>query len=182
VFVALDENFDPVDLSGWVPRANVRLNGAAPVLINLNPSLITPTPLPAVVSATVNSQVLNCAAHGLSSGINLYFSGGLPAPLREGERYVVLDKFLTPDTFSVVSFHSAMLGETVPLKITAIGAPTFSGVLTPGQVKIPEISDGATAGFAEANAKWDLLLEDPSGRALGYYVAGDFIIKKGMTV
>jgi hypothetical protein len=183
VFVALDENFAPVDLSGFTPRANVRLSANGPVILDLNPSLVTPANLPASISYTVGSQVLTSAAHGLGTSMNLEFLGALPAPLRTEERYIVLASNLTANTFSVISFHSAMLGENVPVRISGVGtSPTFVGRLTVGQVKIPEVSDETTNVLADANAFWDLLMEDPSGRVIGYYAAGGFIIKRGMTV
>jgi hypothetical protein len=183
IFLALNANNEPVSLVGYTPYAKVRKEPDGPVLVDLNPEILVPDPLTNPVTVELNSYVLSSVAHGMYMGTNVEFSstGDMPQPLRAGERYIVLAQGLEPDQFSVVSFHTALLGGRTPLRIQSLGTGTLTATLTHGQVRIPEISDEETELVEEEDAFWELMLEDPGGRRLAPFMVGHFPIKRGLT-
>jgi hypothetical protein len=184
VFVCLDELLEPVDIAGMTPMAKVRLDNNSPEILDLAPTVVAASSLTNPITYTVGSQVLTSVSHGLVAGHSLYFSvsGSLPQPLRTTERYIVTTKSLTTNTFTVVSFHSALLGVTTPIRILTNGTlPTFIGTLSVGQILIPEIADEVTDLIEDADAIWDLMIQDVAGRRLAPFMVGTFTIKRGVT-
>src|SRR6266576_2798581 len=110
VLLALDEFEEPVDLAGCVPFAEVRVKPDDPLLLDLQPTLITPGPLPNPVTVTPGSALLTSTSHGLVPGMNIKFSGSLARPLRSNEHYIVLVSNFDDDHFEILSFHSAKFG------------------------------------------------------------------------
>lgn len=183
ILLALDDNFDPVDLTGYTPYATAKDEGNGAVVVDLQPTLIIPGSLsnPATISA--GETMFICFEHGLVPGLNVSFfsTGSLPVPISETERYIVLSKGFTADTFMLVSFHAAYNGFEAPLRARTDGAGTMTLQIVPGQIMLPEITDEVTSAFSEHDASWDLMLEDPSGRRLAPAMRGKFPIKYGFT-
>jgi hypothetical protein len=180
IVLMLDENLEPVNIDAMTPMAKVRLSATDPVILDLAPVLIAPGIVPGTATAVANSQVITLTAHNLYVGMSLTFSGpSLPRPLRTTERYIIVYKNYTANTFSVISFHAALQGQTAPVRIEVAGSFTVSKVS--GQMLIPEKTDEETDLLTDADAKWDLMLEDAAGRRLAPLAKGAFPIKRGMT-
>lgn len=183
VFLCMNRRFEPVNLTACTPIAKVRLDGNSPEILDLEPEVIIPAPLPQVVTVDVGTSVLLSTGHGLGVGMNLEFltDGVLPYPLRSGEHYIVVTENFSPDTFSVISFRSAVAKLYYPVRFQNAGSGTLNAATTHGQIYIPEITDEVTGTYDEADAIWDLMIEDGQDRRLAPFVAGDFIIKRGAT-
>lgn len=183
IFLCMNRRYEPVNLTACTPIAKVRLDGNSPVILDLAPEVIIPAPLPQVVTVDVGTSVLLSTGHNLGVGTNIVFStnGILPYPLRSSEHYIVVTENFSPDTFSVISFRSAVAKLYYPVRFQNAGSGTITGTTTHGQVHIPEITDEVTETVDEADAIWDLMIEDPQSRRLAPFVAGDFIIKRGAT-
>jgi hypothetical protein len=183
VLLALDANLDPVDLEGYIPYATAKDVAGDAVIVDLQPTLISPGTIGGPVTFDVGGSVFTSAGHGLLPGLNISFTstGSLPVPLRASERYIVLAKNLTLDTFEVVSFHAAWNGFDAPLRIRTSGSGTLTIALVPGQILLPEITDEDTEQYTEHDASWDLMLEDSAGRRLAPVMRGKFPIKYGFT-
>lgn len=183
VLMALDDEFGPVDLTGYTPSATVKDDPGGSIVLDLDPQLITPDPLANPVTVVVGSQDLTSVAHDLTPGITLSFSSTttLPLPLRATERYIVMVKGLTSDKFRVISFHSALNGFSRALRIKTTGSGVLTATIVVGQILLPEIADEVTDVMTEHDGNWDLMLEDPFGRRLAPFMRGKFPIKYGNT-
>ena len=183
VLMALDDEFEPVDLDGFTPFATVKDEPGDSIVLDLDPQLILPDPLANPVTVAVGSQDLTSAAHDLIPGITLKFSstGTLPLPLRSTERYIVMVKGFTSDKFRVISFHSALNGFSRAVRIRTTGVGVITATICVGQILLPEITDEVTEVMTEHDGNWDLMLEDSFSRRLAPFMRGKFPIKYGNT-
>jgi hypothetical protein len=183
VFLALDAANVPVDLTGYVPFAQVRPDPDSPVLLDLQPVLIAAGAVSGFATADPSIDTFTLTAHGLKAGMAVKFStsGVLPVPLTATDIYIVLMRGLAANTFRVMTLTNALAGSITQLDITTAGTGNLTVTVTPGQIFIPEITDENTEPMAETDAVWDLMLQDPSGRRLAPFVAGKFPIARGVT-
>ncbi len=183
ILLALDDNLNPVDLTGFTPYATAKDEGNGVVIVDLQPILIVPGNLASPVTIGVGETLFTCVGHGMVPGLNISFSSSvkLPLPLRASERYIVLTKNFTPNTFEIVSFHSAINGFEASVRTRTSGDGVITAARVPGQILLQEITDEATKLFTEHDATWDLMLEDAAGRRLAPAMRGKFPIKYGFT-
>ena len=186
IFICLDASGNPVDLTGYIPYAEVRLDPLQPVLIDLHPALVATGQVTGNASVNVGSDVFTLANHGLLPGNAVQFvspgtGGSLPVPLDPDQTYIVISQNFSGNTFSVCLLSNALASNFVPVSITAPGQGSMKVSVVAGQILMPEITDEDTEQYSDADAGWDLMLEDPSGRRLAAFVEGKFTIKRGYT-
>lgn len=184
ILLALDENNVPVDLAGSSVFAQVRNVPTGEVLVDLNPSLITPVTLAGAVTVDPVTDVFTLVAHGLKAGQCIQFitSGIFPVPLTDTDYYVILGDGFTVDTFKIMTLADALALNEVALDVTTTGSGTLQVKIAVGQILIPEITDEVTENYDEApQAGWDLMIEDPLGRKIAPYIVGDCPISRGYT-
>lgn len=183
IFICLDSEDNPVDLTGYVPFAQVRLNPLDAVLIDLQPTLISTGQVVGNCSVAPPTSVITLPNHGLIPGNGIQFSSSnqLPAPLDAAEIYIILSQNFSGNTFSVCLLSSALLNDFGSINIEDSGIGSLKATVVPGQILMPEISDENTEQYQDSDAGWDLMLEDPNGRRLAAFVEGKFTIRRGYT-
>jgi hypothetical protein len=184
ILIAVDEESKPVDLTDCIPYAQVRNDPNGPVILDLDPSLITPGALAGAVTVDPSEDLFTLASHGLKAGMCVQFSttGVLPSPLSADDFYVVMGEGLTTDDFKVMTLEDALILNTVSVNLLTSGTGTLNVAIAQGQILIPEIADTDTEGMDEAPAAgWDLMIEDSLGRRLAPFITGEFPISRGFT-
>jgi hypothetical protein len=183
IFICLDANGDPVDLTGYLPFAQVRLDPLQSVLLDLHPSLVATGQVVGNASVSPPTDIITLASHGLMPGNAVQFSSSntLPTPLDPVQIYIVLSQDFSGNTFSVCLLSTALTNNFAPIDILDGGTGSLKVSVVPGQILMPEITDEDTEQYQDADAGWDLMLEDPAGRRLAAFVEGKFTIKRGYT-
>ena len=177
IFTALDVANNPVDLTGWLVWAWAKTVPDGALQLDLGPEILTAGSI-GNFTADATTDLLTLTTHGLVAGVTLRFTTDdtLPGGLAINTNYYVLADGLTVDDFKV-----SLVPNGVPVDITSTGSGTQTALVGLGQVLIPEITDETNHDYANFKGKWDLIMENPTGQRYGEFVAGKFVIARGIT-